>query len=382
MQRTGSANLPLHGGKAPRWLFKRMIGMSGAIAGIMVEEYGTEGLLERLADPYWFQSLACAIGFDWHSSGTTTVTMGAMKEALGRDEMGVRIAGGKGKASLKRPEEVKRFGREMDYSEEMVEDVTRASRLAAKVDSAAIQDGYNLYHHTIAFDEEGNWAVIQQGLMESNGYARRYHWLGRDTGMFSEEPGTRIAGHEEESVLNLTAGESGGARRVSMDLVNDGVGHLQRDIKMLSRQRTLDNFMEKRINPPPHLEMPVTVNWSAVKEAYEFQPENYDELISTRGIGAATIRALALVSELIYGERASWKDPVKYSFAVGGKDGVPYPVDKRAMDDSIEILEDALNRAKIDDKERLKAIKRLKSLNRRTRTQSFSDYATPDTRIH
>lgn len=377
MQRTGSANLPLHGGKAPRWLFKRMIEMSGAIAGIMVEEYGTEGLLERLADPYWFQSLACVIGFDWHSSGTTTVTMGAMKEALDRNKMEVRIAGGKGKASLKTPEEVKRFGREMDYSEDMVEDVTRASRLAAKVDNAAIQDGYNLYHHTIAFDEEGNWAVIQQGLMESKGYARRYHWLGRDTEMFSEEPGTRIAGYEEKSVLDLTAGESRGARRVSMDLVKDGVEHLQRDIKMLSRQRTLDNFMEKRINPPPHLEMPVTVNWSAVREAYEFQPENYDELIGTGGMGAATIRALALVSELIYGERASWKDPVKYSFAVGGKDGVPHPVDKRAMDDSIEILEDALNRARIDKKERLKAIKRLKSLNRRTKSQSFSDY-TPE----
>ncbi len=375
MYKTGSANLPLHGGKAPRWLFRRMIRMSGAIADIVVEEYGTEKLLERLADPYWFQSLSCAIGFDWHSSGTTTVSMGALKEALNSRDTGVKIAGGKGKASVKTPAEIEELGREMNYSDKMTEKIINSSRMAAKVDNAAVQDGYKLYHHTIVLDAKGNWAVIQQGLNDRKGYARRYHWLGRDVRKFSEEPNTRIAGQREINVLNMTAKDSGDVRRTSIDLIKDGAEHLQREIASFSPQKTLFNFGEEK-KPLPNLTMPLTINWPAVREAYEIQPSDYDELIGIKGIGPATVRALALVSELIYGEKASWKDPVKYSFAVGGKDGVPFPVNKRAMKRSTEILEDTLSRAKIEGKERLEAIRRLKELNKGTISHAFSDYTT------
>ncbi len=373
MQRTGTASLPLHGGKAPRWLFRRMTEMAGAIAEIVVEEYGTRELVERLADPYWFQSLSCAIGFDWHSSGTTTVSMGALKESLNNRDIGVRIAGGKGKASVKTPAEIRTIAEDMEYSEEAAREMIKRSRMTAKVDNAAVQDGYGLYHHTFVMDTEGNWAVVQQGLNDSTGYARRYHWLGRTVRRFSEEPNTGIVGIKEEKVLDMTAKKSREARKTSVDLIRDGPERLLREVGRLSPQKNLLNFADRRKGIPA-LRMPITVNWSAVKEAYEFQPDNYDELLGIRGICPSTVRALALVSELIHGDAASWKDPVRYSFAVGGKDGVPFPVDKRVMDESIRMLEEAIEHSRIGEKEGLKAIKRLKALNSGVRNRSFSDY--------
>jgi len=373
MQRTGTASLPLHGGKAPRWLFRRMTEMAGAIAEIVVEEYGTRELVERLADPYWFQSLSCAIGFDWHSSGTTTVSMGALKESLNNRDIGVRIAGGKGKASVKTPAEIRTIAEDMEYSEEAAREMIKRSRMTAKVDNAAVQDGYGLYHHTFVMDTEGNWAVVQQGLNDSTGYARRYHWLGRTVRRFSEEPNTGIVGIKEEKVLDMTAKKSREARKTSVDLIRDGPERLLREVGRLSPQKNLLNFADRRKGIPA-LRMPITVNWSAVKEAYEFQPDNYDELLGIRGICPSTVRALALVSELIHGDAASWKDPVRYSFAVGGKDGVPFPVDKRAMDESIRMLEEAIEHSRIGEKEGLKAIKRLKALNSGVRNRAFSDY--------
>lgn len=358
---TGIANLPLHGGKAPPWLFKRMVKMSGAIAEIIAEEYGSGELLKRLADPYWFQSFSCAIGFDWHSSGTTTVSMGALKEALNRKDIGIKIAGGKGKASRKTPEELESIGKHMDLSEEMTGFLIKASRMSAKVDSATIQDRHQIYHHTMIVDENGRWAVIQQGIWEERGYARRYHWLGEDVKRFTSEPHKGIAGMKTEGVLDMTAEESEEARKISVDIVNDGIEHIMNEISSISPQRTLFNF-DQPVKKFEILNMPKKINWDALRAAYEFRPENYDELIGVKGIGAATVRALALVSELIYGEKASWKDPVKYSFAVGGKDGVPHPVNKKAMDEASRFMEDALHMAKLGEKERIGALKRLGSM--------------------
>ena len=354
---TGIANLPLHGGKAPPWLFKRMVRMSGAISEAVAEEYGTEEILKRLADPYWFQSLSCAIGFDWHSSGTTTVTMGALKEALSEKNLGIRVAGGKGRVSRKTPYELRAIAENFELDADAL---IHASRMAAKVDSAALQDGHEIYHHTMTVDDKGRWAVVQQGLMEEKGYARRYHWL-HGVKSFSEEPRISMKGVDVGEALDMSAGESENARKISVELINDGPEHIMDDISSISPQRTLFNY-DLPVRKAKQLDMPRRIDWNALRMAYEFQPRDYDELLGIKGVGAGAVRALALVSELIYGEAPSWKDPVKYSFAVGGKDGVPHPVNIKAMDEATEFMEDAITSAKIGNKERYAALRRIRAL--------------------
>ncbi|KAA0002896.1 MAG: DUF763 domain-containing protein [Thermoplasmata archaeon] len=359
MKRAGVASLPLHPGKAPRWLFGRMVSLAGAIAEVMVHEYGRERFLRVLSDPFWFQAFSCVLGFDWHSSGTTTVTCGALKEALKPLDLGIYVAGGKGKASRRTLEEIESIGREKGLKERKINKLQYSSRISAKVDNAALQDGYNLYHHVIVFSEEGKWAIIQQGMNEKTTYARRYHWLSDKIKNFVEEPHDAIIGYKGEA-MDMTSRESREARKISVDLVNDDPKHIKRDWSLLKKpswQTTLDGWKAKQI---VHLEMPRTINWNALKKVYEFQPRNYEELLAIKGIGSSTVRALAFISDLIYGSPPSWKDPVKYSFAVGGKDGVPYPVDKKAMDEATSILKKGIDEAKIGKKEKLYAIKRLK----------------------
>ena len=360
MERTGVASLPLHPGRAPRWLFGRMVSLAGAIVDVMVHEYGRERFLNVISNPFWFQAFSCVLGFDWHSSGTTTVTCGALKEALKPLDIGIYVAGGKGRASRKTLKEIESIGEEKGLKGRKIKELQYSSRMAAKVDNAALQDGYNLYHHVIVFSEEGKWVVIQQGMNEKTSYARRYHWLSNKIKSFVEEPHDAIIGHKGEA-MNMTSMESKDARKTSVDLVKDGIRHLKRDWALLKKpswQTTLDGW-EKNI---PHLEMPKTINWNALKKVYEFQPKNYEEFLSIKGIGPSTIRALAFISDLIYGSPPSWSDPVKYSFTVGGKDGVPYPVDKKAMDEATSILRKGIDEAKIGKKEKLGAIKRLKEI--------------------
>ncbi len=340
-----------------------MVKLSGAITEAIVEEYGTGDMLRRISDPYWFQSFSCAIGFDWHSSGTTTVSMGALKEALKEKDVGIMVAGGKGRASKNTPHELRIIGKNMGLGEEKTDFLVKVSRMAAKVDSAAVQDCHRIYHHTMVVDENGDWAVVQQGIWEEKGYARRYHWLGYEVERFTEEPHTGIAGTSVKNALDMTAKDSWEARKISVDLVNDGIEHLKSEISSVSPQRTLFNFNEP-VRRPEILNMPKRIDWEALRIAYEFQPKDYDELIGVKGLGPATVRALALISELIYGERPSWKDPVRYSFAVGGKDGVPHPVNRKAMDEATAFMEEALNMAKIGKKERIKAFMRLRGLSR------------------
>jgi hypothetical protein len=360
MPKTGIANLPLHPGKAPRWLFKRMVELSKGIVGVIIHEYGKDEFLKRISDPFWFQALSCVLGYDWHSSGTTTVTCGALKEAIKPEEFGLAIVGGKGKASRRTISEIEKVGESFNLSTSSLKKLKYSSRMAAKVDNAALQDGHDLYHHVFIFSESGRWAVIQQGMDTERCYARRYHWLSEQLKSFVLEPHQAIIGEiKQEKALDMTAKTSEKAQKISVDLVNDNPIHLKRDwarIKLPSTQRTLDNWTK----PFHYLEMPRTINWSKMKEIYDFQPRNYEELLSIRGVGPSTVRALALISELIYGERPSWQDPIKYSFAVGGKDGVPFPVDRRAMDQSSEILKQGIEQAKIGRNEKLSALKRLK----------------------
>ncbi len=357
MPRTGTADLPLHGGSAPRWLFKRMVSLGSAISEVMLIEYGSEEFLRRLSDPYWFQALTCVLGFDWHSSGTTTVSCGALKKAL-KDKPEIAMAGGKGRASRKTLSEIHDWSEEKGVSSSTEKRLSYSSRLSAKVDNSALQDGHSLYHHSFLFDEKGNWATIQQGMAEGTGYARRYHWFSKELREFVVEPHSSIQGNEVERVLNMTSTASEESRKASVDLLKDGVDRLQRDLVTLEEEQT--TLYQWSGQEEVRLNMPRFINWEAMRAAYEFQPSDYEDLISVKGIGPSTVRALALIGELIYGAEPSWRDPVKFSFTVGGKDGVPYPVDKKTMDESTQVLLQGIEEAKVERKDKLKAVERLR----------------------
>lgn len=365
MPRTGIANLPLHGGKVPKWLFKRMVKLAEGIITITVLEYGKSEFLKRISDPFWFQALSCTLGFDWHSSGTTTVTCGALKQAIEPNELGIAIAGGKGKASRKTPTEIDELGKDFNLSTVKVDNLKYSSRMAAKVDNAAIQDKHQLYHHIFIFTEDGNWSVIQQGLDPDSQYARRYHWLSEQVECFVDEPHNAILGHLNlDRALDMTARISEPARKISVDLVNDNPKKLQNILSSVrpSYQRSLDEWVAGELDPLKFstLSMPRNINWNRLRDAYEVQPKNYEALLSIKGIGPATVRALALIAELVYGEAPSWQDPVKFSFTVGGKDGVPYPVDRQTMDKSIDILKQGISESKAGKKDKLSALQRLR----------------------
>jgi hypothetical protein len=369
MRKTGAASLPLHPGKAPRWLFKRMVALSKGISEVLIYEYGTDEFLRRLSDPFWFQALSCVLGYDWHSSGTTTVTCGALKESINPLDLGIVLCGGKGNASRNTLAEIEASSDKYNLSTSVVDRFQYCSRMAAKVDNAAIQDGHTLYHHVFLLSEHKKWAVIQQGMNGETNYARRYHWLSEDVHNFICEPHTTIIGDErQEFVLDMTAKQSVATQKISVDLVNDDPAHLRQDWANLTRhrnQKTLDDWSPSKSKDGsfPHLDMPRSINWRKMKEVYDVQPTNYEGLLSQPGVGPRTIRALALISDLIYGERPSWEDPIRYTFAHGGKDGVPHPVDLSTYQSSIQILEEAIAQARLDQTEKLHALKRLQNLD-------------------
>jgi len=366
MLKKGITNLPLHYGKAPKWLFKRMVKLSKGITEIIIHEYGKDELLRRLSNPYWFQALSCVLGYDWHSSGTTTVTCGALKEAIDPQEYGFMIAGGKGNASRRTIQQIEETGELYNFSTKKIDELKYSSRMAAKVDNNVIQDGYKLYHHVFLFTEDGLWSVIQQGINTENNYARRYHWLSEKVDSFVCGPNNSIIGiKHQESVLDMAAKQSDSARKTCIDIINDNPIHLKTDWAMLKKhrnQRILDDWMklEKKNNSIICQNLPRRINWSKIREIYDIQPRNYEELIAMKGIGPNIVRALALISDLIYGDKPSWQDPIKYSFTVGGKDGVPFPVDRKAMDESTEIIKTSIEHAKIGNRDKIHAIKRLR----------------------
>jgi hypothetical protein len=340
-----------------------MVKLAEGIVEVFLEEFGRQEFLQRISDPFWFQALGCVLGFDWHSSGVTTVTCGALKEAIDPDKHGLALAGGKGRVSRKTPKQIQEFSEHFSISSAKVDRLKYSSKLAAKVDSVALQDNHQLYHHAFIFDEVGNWAVIQQGLDPGAGYARRYHWLADNITSFIDTPHDAIVGDgRAEKVLDMTARSSMVSRKLSVDLINDNPNKLKKHFisHRPKFQETLDSWTMGLDTSERTLEMPININWSRMQEAYEVQPKNYEELISLRGIGPATVRALALVGELIYGTTPSWNDPVKYSFTVGGKDGVPYPVDRSVMDRVTEIIEQGVTESKVGNNEKLQAIQRLR----------------------
>lgn len=356
-------NLPLHPGKCPSWLFKRMKKLGGVISEIIIDEYGQKAYLKRLSNPYFFQALGCVLGYDWNSSGLTTVTCAALKEAINHSDFGIKIAGGK-KTAKKTPLEIENS---FSFSTSKIQKLVYASKITAKVDNSLVQDNYNIYSHTIVFTEKAEWAVIQQGLNTNNNYARRYHWLSDNVKSFVEEPHSAICcDKKENNVLDMTNRKSGEARKVSVDIVNDNPQHL---LKYFDGQTLINDFVKdnNKNNIIKNLHLPKThfiidmkkTNIKTLRKAYKIQPKNYEELVAIKGVGPKTIRALALVSNLVYGSEVSWKDPKNFSFAFGGKDGIPRPVDRKLMDDNTKLLQDAIRNAKLGKKEKLYAIKRL-----------------------
>jgi len=368
------AELPLHYGHVPGWLLHKMRNISKAIFDVMVSEFDTDEVLVRLADPYWFQSFGCVIGFDWHSSGITTVVTGVLRDVLSMEDNGIALAGGKGSASRRTPSEITELGELAGLSGSRINDLTRASKLSAKVDNALLQDGYQIYHHAFVMSERGHWAVVQQGINAADGTARRYHWIGEGLQTYVEEPHTGIAAEEKRDVvLDMTSRMSRGARQVSLSVAQEDPGRVIRFVNEVRlKQDSLDRWIYPGAQNPldprrlSHLKMPRRVNWNVLKKLYETSPQSYEEMIEVDGVGPGVVRALALISVLVYGEAPSWKDPVRFSFAVGGKDGVPFPIDKKAMDGATEFLRQSLIGAELTRREKAQALRRLARISQIT----------------
>ncbi|MHA1769433.1 MAG: DUF763 domain-containing protein [Candidatus Thorarchaeota archaeon] len=362
MKRSGIADLKLHPGRAPHWLVKRMIPMAGALCKFIVDEYGTAELLKRLSDPVYFQALSNVLGYDWDSSGSTTVTCAVLKTALFFEEHGVVGVGGKGVAALRVPEHLRALE---DYGLDGA-GLGDVSRAVAKVDNAAVQDGYKLYQHVFFVDADGNWTVVQQGMNAENGDARRYHWSSDNIKNYIDEPHAGlISGKVNEHTMDMTSTISEECRRVSVDLIRDSPTRVRRhfeDIKSYGAS-TLDYWLDgnsKTTEIPAYKVVPSRMDWRAVRRAYEAQPCDYEELLLMEGIGPATIRGLSLISEMIYGAPPAWADPVRMCFAFGGKDGVPFPVPRAEYDEAIRFMERSLNDAKMGRKDKVIGLKRLR----------------------
>jgi hypothetical protein len=356
MRQTGIAHLPLHGGKAPAWLFQRMVRLGREIVRLIVEDYGPAEILNRISDPYWFQSLGCVLGFDWHSSGVTTTVCGALKEGLrGREkELGLVIAGGKGATSRKTPGEIVAAGDKFSLRCDPAA-LVYLSRLAAKIDNNAVQDGFQLYHHNFFFTFDGSWAVVQQGMNDR--FARRYHWHSATVRSLTIDPHAAICSNlQPERTLNLVTAESVPAQRVITELSHQHPQELVAEIQKLPS-----------LTLPAHHEITVReLHPDAIEKillkTYEAKAADFETLLAMPGVGAKTLRALSLIAEIAYGTAASWRDPAKFSFAHGGKDGHPYPVDRQLYDRSVEILQRCVERAKVAPGEKDTAIKRLVAL--------------------
>ena len=350
---TGYASLPLHGGKAPAWLFGRMVKLSREIVIYLSTEYGTGDVLRRLSDPFWFQAFGCVLGFDWHSSGVTTTVCGAVKEGLKEidRDLGFFAAGGKGGTSRKTPHQIAdvcdAIGRE-------AAPLVYASRTAAKVDSAAVQDGYQLYHHVFFFNAGGDWCVVQQGMSDATRTARRYHWLSEHVASFVDEPHEAVCCDARGETLNLVAHESDGARRASAALAA-----ARPEVTLEALAKVPELRMPARHTLFPELDVATPHLEKILLRTYERAPADFEALLGIEGVGPKTLRALALASELVHGTPASLRDPARFSFAHGGKDGTPFPVDKDTYDKTIEILEKAINRSAIDRSEKVQAFRRL-----------------------
>lgn len=352
MKRSGTATLPLHYGKVPSWLYERMSKLGLAIFEVIISDYGTSEVVRKMSDPFWFQSLGAVMGMDWHSSGITTSVMGALKRAVNPNskELGIYIAGGKGKFSLDTPNELLKIAETTGLNGT---ELVKASKLSAKVDNTAIQDGYQLYLHNFVVDAKGNWAVVQQGMNDADGTARRYHWHSGNLKSFIEEPHTGISGKNRGIILDLTSKSASENRRGILEISHEAPEKIMKNISLI-----LPSHHDVRAE-----DVDLKRLGAMLALTRELQPQNFEDLLMLKGVGPRTMQSLALVSEVIHGAPSRFKDPARFSFAHGGKDGHPFPVPTKTYDETLQILRTGIEKSKIENSEKLKAIKKLHEIN-------------------
>ncbi|SHL32436.1 DUF763 domain-containing protein [Flavobacterium chilense] len=370
MKRSGTADLPLHYGQVPLWLSERMSKLGFAIVETIALEFSTAEVISKLSNPFWFQSFGAVMGMDWHSSGITTSVLGALKKSVNphSKELGIYICEGKGKHSLLTPQELLFVGDKTGLDGNTL---ANCSRLAAKVDNTAIQDGFQLYQHNFIVDNKGQWAVIQQGMNPDSKTARRYHWHSPDVKSFINEPHTFIYGENQGSILNLTAGEAAKSREGILELSKESPAKIIKEMQYLAMPAHHDVRMEdvnmKRLG---------AMLWTT----HENKPEDFEELLLLKGMGPRALQSLALVSEIIYGTPTRFEDPARFSFAHGGKDGHPFPVPVKIYDETINTLQKAINRAKIGNSDKIEAIRKLSEISKKAE-ESFTPNANFDALI-
>ncbi|HEY5747729.1 MAG TPA: DUF763 domain-containing protein [Chryseolinea sp.] len=350
-----SADLPLHYGQVPPWLAQRMSLLGGAIVESIVLEYGKGAVLSRLSDPFWFQAFGCVLGMDWHSSGITTSVMGALKRAVNPKfkDLGIYICGGKGRHSRQTPLELMQLSDRTGLDGDAL---VRSSKLTAKVDNTAIQDGFQLYLHTFVVSDTGEWTVVQQGMNDANGMARRYHWHSEKVKSFVESPHTFIYGKNQGEILNMTDVEAARAKASMLEIVKEKPSVMLPEIQRLMMPSHHD-VRAKDVN--------LKRLGSVLNLAQDRSLLDFESLLLLEGVGPRTIQSLALVSEVIYGAPSRFTDPARFSFAHGGKDGHPFPVPTKVYDETIDILKTSVEKAKIGDADKQAAIKNLTTVAQR-----------------
>lgn len=404
MKNTGFADLPLHGGVVPKWLADRMMQMGTLIVESLVYNFGKKEVLVRLSDPLWFQSFGAVMGMDWHSSGITTSVMYALKRGLNprAKDLGICVCGGRGKYSRKTPDELRIIS---DMAGLNGDELIKNSKLCAKVDNTAVQDGFQLYQHNFIVTSEGDWAVVQQGMNVEEKAARRYHWCSSNLRSFVENPHTAVVGENSGQILNLTAQDARDTRNTILELSKENPDRIVAEYKnivkhqdsflvdihgkpLVSKKSEVENelaILNNKIDEPslfPELEIAESENRNAImprhhevlKEdvntkrlgavlatAYESAPENFENLLLTPGLGPRTLQSLTLVSEIIYGTPSRFRDPARFSFAHGGKDGHPFPVPLKIYDESIRVLHESIERSKLGYKDKSECLRRLHS---------------------
>jgi hypothetical protein len=359
MKRSGTADLPLHGGRVPQWLAERMTTLGTAIVESVLHQYGTSELLSRLSDPFWFQALGCVMGMDWHSSGITTSVLGALKRGLNprAEELGLYLCGGRGRHSRNTPDELRVVAERRGLDGEAL---VRTSRLTARVDNNAIADGFQIYLHTFIVSAAGEWAVVQQGMNEASGLARRYHWHSQTVRDFTSQPHTAIVGEPQGEIMNLVDAAAGPAQSALLTIARERPDTTLAEARRLAMPRHHDvraeNIDFKRLG-------------AVLAVAYEREFRDFASLLLLENLGPRTLQSLALVAEVVHGTPSRFSDPARFSFAHGGKDGHPFPVPLKTYDESIAVLRRSLDAAKVGDTDKLDGFKRLNGFVRAVESQ-------------
>ena len=385
-RRTGSADLPLHTGRVPAWLGQRMAMLGAVICQAIVHHYGRDEFLRRLAHPFWFQAFGAVMGMDWHSSGIMTSVIGALKRGLAplENELGIHVCGGRGNHSRRTPAELTAIGDRVGFD---AEGLTRASRLVAKVDSAAVQDSFDLYLHGFFVTDDGRWTVVQQGMNGDKRQARRYHWHSEGLSDFVDAPHAAIDGPEQGEIINLTDKRAEQSRSAQLDLLTAlGPDRIVRELASASEDAPAQPELPHLVMPAHHdvrtSDVFIRRLHGTLAAAAELGPADFPELLLTPGVGARTVQSLAMVAEIVHGAPYRFQDPARFSLAHGGKDRHPYPVPLKVYDETIRVLKSAVQKAKLGTTEELQALKRLdnqaRTLERRATGPSLNAFMSAE----